>query len=951
MNLNLRTIPTKLRRIALASAAAVALATPAFSQREVQTLNDGWRFLLQPAAPEFLKLDYNDESWEPVRVPHDWAISGPFDPGAHGSTGKLPWKGVGCYRLILEPDGTSEPRAWVLEFDGVMAFPKVYLNGILMGSWDYGYTPFQVDLTHHLKPGEPNVLLVEVDTQPMTSRWYPGAGIYRKVTLVSTPRIHFPTWATFVYQASPDDLKNIQVETRIQNRHNQQQAVVLELEVSDATGKVVASAKESIRLLAGDSSTHVSSIRLKNPVPWDIENPHLYSLKSTLRSKNTLIDSTVTRFGVRTLELTANEGLILNGRRVQLKGVNLHHDLGPIGAAFNRRAAQRQLEIMQSMGVNAIRTSHNPSASEVLELCDEMGLLVFNETFDKWDGTAGRQGDFPSLASLAEKHLEAHMLRDRNHPSLVVWSIGNEINPGPTGVTPANVALVMEIARKYDHTRMIGMGCHIPPLSYGGNFDTLDFSGWNYARRYANFREVYPDKPIMYSESASTVSTRGYYPLPLPVRHTDYLDSLQVSSYDLTAASWSDIPDFEFALMEQDDYVHGEFVWTGIDYIGEPTPYDAEATSSYFGIVDLCGFPKDRYYLYRSHWAPEKLTVHILPHWNWQGMEEQAIPVFVYTNGDEAELFLNGKSLGKRRKGELPDRPENRVGETAITASSHVEHHEPKFVADQRADTSWKAAEKGANQWLQFDFGKPTSLGYVGFEFDCPEKLLHYQILSSTDGQSWTVVGEKPISKIPQWGGNQRYYQDLAFEGRYLKIQFLAIDEEGRTAGIRRAFLYDAPRESDYYDVTYRYRLRWNEVPYEPGELKVVAYKDGTVIGENTMRTAGEPVALRLSADRSDLDRCGNDLAFITVEAYDANGVACPLADNLVQFEIDGPGEIVGVGNGNPMSLEPYVATQRSLFYGKAIVVVRALQEFDQPIVLKATTEGLKLDTVTLSPK
>lgn len=924
-----------------------------YATTHVVTLDDGWKFKHGPVVNEYFDATYDDSDWKDVRVPHDWAISEPFDETVHGSTGKLPWKGIACYRRQIEVSEIDADKRIYLDFDGVMAFPKVYLNGELVGQWDYGYTPFRVDLSGLLKSDVPNELLVEVDTRKLYSRWYPGAGIYRKVQLVTSENAHIAQWGTFVSLKDPQKLDTIRIESTVENYNEKTLPVTLALEVFNSKGERIGKTEYiPLTLKANAKTTSEVDLSIPHPIQWDVDHPYLYTLKSQLMLGDAILDQNETRFGLRTIQFTANDGFFLNGRRVQLKGVNLHHDLGPLGAAFNRRAAQRQLEIMGSMGVNALRTSHNPPAAEVLDLCDEMGILVWDETYDKWYRTAGRDGSEKTLKEHGTQQITANMMRDRNHPSVIVWSIGNEILEGENGITPDNVAMMVGIAKSIDTTRPIGLGCHIPSMSYHKNFDKLDLTGWNYARRYSDFRKVYPNKPIWYSESASTVSTRGYYSFPLPVRHTDYLDSLQVSSYDLTSAPWSDIPDVEFKLMEDDTYVHGEFVWTGFDYIGEPTPYDAQARSSYFGIVDLCGFEKDRYFLYKSHWKQEENMVHILPHWNWPDRVEKNVPVFVYTNGDSAELFLNEKSLGMRHKGIVPDKVPNLAHQAIVQASSTAENSNTDYLIDSDANTVWSTAEADGNQWLILNFKKSTQMGYVGLHFEKQEKHYAYTLLVSEDGELWETLLTKNASNTPRWGGPQRIFHEIKAQGRYLKIQFTEIaanEEAPRFIALRNLAIYSEPRESDYFNVTYNYRLRWNEVAYEPGELKAVAYLHGKVVGEKVIHTAGEPEKIQLTTDRTELNTTGEDLAFITVEAYDTDDVLCPNADSLIHFELKGPGIIAGVGNGNPLSFEPFQADYRTLFNGKALLIVRALKGETGKITITAKAEGLETATIVLN--
>jgi len=534
------------------------------------------------------------------------------------------------------------------------------------------------------------------------------------------------------------------------------------------------------------------------PQIWDVDHPVLYSLKTKVIVDGKVVDSNETPFGFRSFEFTADDGFHLNGRRLQLRGVNLHHDHGPLGAAFNKRSMERKLEILKEMGCNAVRTSHNICAPELIELCDKMGLLVFNEAFDKYDKKADifEATDFYEFG---ERVIKNFVLRDRNNPSVFIWSVGNEMGDiqSNSNFGLQRLAAMVGFVRKYDITRPVTMACDQESNAHWRHFDYYDVHAWNYGQRWKTARKLDPSKSVIISESASTVSTRGFYELPLPEKPTDFTQSNQVSSYDLHAPSWAEVCDDDFMWQENDKYIAGEFVWTGFDYLGEPTPYYS-SRSSYFGIVDLCGIPKDRYYLYQSYWRPEKDLIHILPHWNWPGHEGKKVPVFVYTNGDEAELFLNGKSLGKQSR--------------------------------------------------------------------------------------------KPKSEIS----------------------------------------------------TERYRLMWHDVVYEAGELKVVAYRVGKVIGEKVLRTAGEAYTLKLTPDRSRLKASGEDLSFILVEAYDKNGNLCPLADHMINFELKGPGEIAGVGNGNPQSHEPFVAPYRKLFNGKAMLIVRTITNKPGKITVEASAEGLK---------
>ncbi len=918
--------------------------------RQVVNFNGDWKFA-KGSQSGAERADFDDSSWQAVRLPHDWAISGPFNPSENGYAGKLPWKGEGWYRKTFTLDSAAEGRRVYLDFDGVMAFPKVYVNGRLAGQWDYGYMSFHVDATPYVKFGQSNILAVYVDTRNHGTRWYPGAGIYRKVTMTICNPVHVAHWSTFVTTPRVDDkLATVRVRTTIENHLAATSSSKVVVWLIDPDGKGMAMGDWAGDLRVGEPADLDLSFTIMTPQRWDIDKPRLYAARVTVQAGDKVTDVETVPFGIRTFEFTANDGFHLNGRRVQLYGACLHHDHGPLGAAFFPRAMERQLEIMRDMGVNAVRTSHNPPAPELLDLCDRMGFVVWDEAFDKWDGTADRVRGEPPLQEYGEKQIRNLVMRDRNHPSVVVWSIGNEIGEGGReGVTPERVKFMSDFVRKYDSTRPVGMANHIPAMAERPNFDALDLTGWNYMRRYSIYRQRYPDKPIIYTESASALSTRGFYELPLPSEKTEYSKQLQVNSYDLNAAAWSDIADAEFQLMEKDKFVAGEMVWTGFDYIGEPTPFSQEAKSSYFGIVDLAGIPKDRYYLYRSYWRPDTTTIHILPHWNWPDRVGRNVPVFVYTNGDSAQLFLNGKSLGRRTKGVVPDRPANFAkGKAATVGSEESSKGNLKALAnDGDASTRWCAADGSTGQWWQVDLGQVQPVRYLLLEFEREAKNYGYQVKASTDGSTWQTIASKETSRQPQWGGPTQAFHDVDVQGRYLRIEFTQLQDRA-WAGLKEFGAYPAKTESSYYDVTYKYRLRWNDVVYEPGELKVVAYKGDKSIGEAVMRTAGAPAAIRLTPDRKEFTATGEDLCYVLVEALDDKGTLCPLADNLIRFKVDGPAQIAGVGNGNPMSIEPFQADYRKLFYGKAMLILRTRDGQAGIVRVAATSDSLTSGEITV---
>lgn len=961
--------------VMVAARASIARGADNQEARTAVNFNRNWTFA--KGDPEDAQtVDFDDSAWQSVRLPHDWAIAGPFDPDGNGGTGKLPWQGTGWYRKEFTLDQADAGKRVYFNFDGVMAFPKIYINGQLAGTWDYGYTPFWIDATDHVKFGQRNVIAVSVDTRQHRSRWYPGAGIYRDVTMVLTHQVHMDHWGTFV--TTPfvsEDIANVHVRNTLQNDSAADAVVDVSVTLVDPDGREFDTKTAFLPVPAGAQKDVVISFPVHDPCIWDVTSPQLYRAKTTIELDGAVIDSGTTTFGLRSYEFTPNDGFHLNGRRLQIYGVCLHHDLGPLGSAFNKRAMERELEIMREMGVNAVRTSHNPPARGLVELCDKMGLLVVDEVFDKWDGTADRVNDQPPLEEHGHRHIRALVMRDRNSPSVIMWSIGNEIGndsrnrPG-SGKSPEHVTYLSDFVRDYDPTRPVTLACHTAGTAMSPILDALDVVGYNYGRRYAQFRENYPQTPLYYSESASTVSTRGFYSFPLPTSKTDYdRQSQQVSSYDLTATSWSDIPDVDFHTTLRDDtFLAGEFVWTGFDYLGEPTPVRT-ARSSYFGIVDLSGIPKDRYYLYRSLWRPEETTVHILPHWNWPDRIGQDVPVYVYTNGDSAELFLNGTSLGRRtKKTDVPGNENLAIGKGTQT-SSQQGTNPGELANDGDSDTAWRAQGEG-RQWWQVDLSRAQPIGYCSINFapaqdETPGQRRgrggrfvpapEYVIKTSSDGQTWNdLVVNRPESEPQRRGGGFGGFgrarggssHDFETAARYVRVEF-ASSQEGAN-GIREIALHKKSPDQAYYDVVDLYRLRWNDVTYEPGQLRAVAYKNGRRIGQATVTTAGQPSQIRLTPDRNAIAADGCDLSYILVEMLDAQGHPCPLADDLIRFSVEGPVEIAGVGNGDQNSYEPYQADFRKLFYGKAMLIVRSKEGQPGRANITASSAGIPAAGVTV---
>lgn len=821
------------------------------SVRTRESFNEGWKFIrfdnsFEEATttnrePENLQaLSASDDNWRTLNLPHDWAIEGPFNDTLENNTALLPWKGIGWYRKHFVVRDIDNNKRFYIDFDGAMANAKVWLNGKYVGEWPYGYTSFRLDLTPYILVGKENIIAVRLDTKNWDSRWYPGAGIYRNVWLVKTSQVHVAH--NGIYCTTPELKKEdgvVSIEAEVENHQGETVPVTVKasvyklnermesLDAHVAESEVVSASVEALK-----NHYFRLDITVKNPVIWDINDPQLYRAVLTVQQGTNIDDIYETNFGFRTLNFTARDGFYLNGKKVEIRGVCNHHDLGALGAAFNISAAERQLKILKEMGCNAIRTSHNPPAPELLDLCDRMGFLVEDEAFDAWR-TGKKPRDYNTLFNAwHEEDLRTLVRRDRNHPSVFLWSIGNEV---PDQRTPALSESLRRIVKSEDNTRPVTSGCDNPNSGTNGFQKTLDVFGINYnLRNYEKFFALKDNEnlPIHSSESASTVSSRGEY--FFPVVQGDLNNNLpgkgifQISSYDLAYPGWATTPDQQWEMLDKYPGVFGEFVWTGFDYRGEPTPYSNDITdlkkatdarrkaditrwlekigiqeipsrSSYFGIMDLAGFKKDRFYLYQSRWRADLPMAHILPHWNWPERKGLVTPVHVYTSGDEAELFLNGKSLGKKKKGR------------------------------------------------------------------------------------------------------------------------------------------------------FEYRLKWDDVVYQPGELKVIAYKNGTKWAEDVMRTTGIPSLISMAPDRSVIQPDGTDLVFVTVRIEDKNRLLVPRSNNLVNFSIEGPGKIVAVDNGDAISHDPFHASYRKAFNGLCLVILRAEKGSTGTFTLKAESKGLKSSAVVIS--
>lgn len=647
--------------VALLLAAGVCAAAPAMVKtggaRRIG-FNDGWRFFKGEAAGAE-QPGFQDGQWREIRLPHDWAIEGPFDAKLNPHTGALPISGTGWYRKQFAMAAADRGRYFSIEFDGAMSNARVWLNGKELGGRPYGYIGFAFDLTPHLKfGGEANVLAVRLTPEEHSSRWYPGAGIYRNVWLDITGPLHVARWGTYV--TTPEvsaERASVVVKAEVRNRTNAAAGVTVRTSLVDATGKVAGKSSSAATIPAGGSQSVSSTLAVASPQRWDIEHPYLYTLVTEIVDGNQkVVDRYAETIGIRSIAFDKAKGFQLNGRTVKLQGVCMHSDLGALGAAVNRRATERQLQIMKAAGVNAIRTSHNPPSPELLEYCDRMGLVVMDESFDMWRRHKVENDYAKFFDEWSERDVRDMVHRDRNHPSIIMWSIGNEV---PEQGQAAGAEVAKRLARFFheeDPTRPTTSAFNNADGAIKNKLaDEVDVPGFNYKpMQYAQILKDHPDWIVYGSETASCVSSRGVY--HLPIEKYQKHPSLQLSSYDIIAPPWAYCPDPEFAVQEKIPALLGEFVWTGFDYIGEPTPYFGErgssaadwpARSSYFGMVDLAGFPKDRYYLYQSVWTRTPM-VHVLPHWNWAA--GQTIPVMAYSNADEVELFLNGKSLGRQKR-------------------------------------------------------------------------------------------------------------------------------------------------------------------------------------------------------------------------------------------------------------------------------------------------------------
>ena len=821
-----RTVTLIVSLFVLSTAAAAATASTMVqkSQQRRVSFNEGWRFL-NAAAEGAEKPEFDDSQWREVRLPHDWAIEGPFDPKGNPHTGALPISGTGWYRKSLVLSNDLKGRFITIEFDGAMSNAVVWLNGEELGRRPYGYSSFAFDLTPHLRfDGQTNVLAVRLTPEDRSSRWYPGAGIYRNVWLTITGPVHVAHWGTYVTTTdAANGGASVAVKTEVQNQLSKATGIMLRTSILDETGRLVTKNQTANSVPADGTQAFAATLAVAKPQRWDIDHPYLYTLVSEVVDRGHVVDHYSTSFGIRTIQFDKQKGFLLNGRSLKLHGVCLHHDLGALGAAVSRRATERQLQIMKAAGVNAIRTSHNPPSPELLEYSDRLGLLVMDEAFDMWRIPKVPNGYSKYYDEWSERDVRDMVRRDRNHPSIILWSIGNEIPEQGKADGRQEARRLTGLFHQEDPTRPTTSAFNDRQGAIRNKLaDEVDIPGFNYQpTHYGEIMKDHPNWIIFGSETASCVSSRGTYHLPLEKYQKH--PSLQLSSYDIIAPRWAYCPDVEFTYQDLYQSLLGEFVWTGFDYIGEPTPYfdkgatpaDWPARSSYFGMVDLAGFPKDRYYLYQSVWSTKPM-LHLLPHWNWEGRNGQPIPVMAYSNQDEVELFLNGKSLGRKKR-----------------------------------------------------FSEPVEI---------------------------------PVGP------------NVSADGKFKT----------------------------------KYRLMW-QVPFEPGILKAVAYKDGKQSAVDEVRTAGAPARIKLVPDRTIIQSDGDDLSFITARIEDKDGNLCPTADNLVHFEVAGSGSIAAVDNGNAATVEPFQADHRKAFNGLALLIVRSHAGQPGQIRVIATGENLAQEETSIA--
>ena len=708
---------------------AVTLPLLVNAQRQETLLEKGWKFVNHEVADAW-QTDYNDSNWQTVTVPHDWAIYGPFDGNndrqmvaveqdgekeasrKSGRTGGLPFVGIGWYRHTFDVPAGKQTS---LVFDGAMSEARVYVNGQEAIFWPYGYNSFYCDVTPYIHAdGKNNVVAVRLENRPSSSRWYPGAGLYRNVHVVTTDKIHVPVWGTHITTPYVGrDYASVSLRISLSNTEHQQM-IRLVTDIISPDGKTVAT-KDDTKMALHDIALGQNFI-VDHPQLWSPETPYLYKAHTKIFVDGKQVDEYTTRFGIRNIEYVPEKGFFLNGQLRKFQGVCNHHDLGPLGSAINKAALRRQLTLLKDMGCDAIRTSHNMPAPELVELCDEMGFMMMVEPFDEWDMAKCENGYHRFFNEWAERDMVNMVQHYRNNPSVVMWSIGNEVPNQRDPESYKTLAFLQDICHRLDPTRPVTVGIDQADNSLHNGFAaTIDIPGFNY--RLPFYQEAYdilPQGLVLGSETASTVSSRGVYKFPVELKKGAVYPDMQSSGYDTEACPWSNIPDLDFAMADDNVWEIGQFVWTGFDYLGEPTPYydNWPSHSSYFGIIDLASLPKDRYYLYRSIWNKRESTLHILPHWTWKDRKGQVTPVYVYTSYPEAELFINGKSQGRQHKWSAAEAKAQAaaLGEKAVMHRYRLMWEDVKYEPGEVKVVAYDANGNKAEEKVIRTAGKPHHL-------------------------------------------------------------------------------------------------------------------------------------------------------------------------------------------------------------------------------------------------
>jgi beta-galactosidase len=821
---------------ALATSAAAStpqVAAVRISGERRVNFDANWRFY-KGSADGAEKPGFDDSNWKLLRLPHDWAIEGPFDEKLNPSTGALPISGTGWYRKSFLLPQSAQGRVFTIVFDGAMANSTVWLNGEELGGRPYGYSSFFFNLTPHLHFGpEPNVLAVRLAPEPDSSRWYPGAGIYRNVWLDVTAPVHVAEWGTYVTTPQVSDEKaTVSVKTEVRNQSEQDAKVEVRQTILDPSGRPVSKQSAGTLAVSVDATRTIPvSLTVANPQRWDMDHPYLYTLVTEIADGQGVVDKYSTTFGIRTIAFDRDKGFLLNGKPRKLHGVCLHHDLGALGAAVNRRATERQLQIMKVAGVNAIRTSHNPPSPELLELADRMGMVVMDEAFDMWHIAKVPNGYSKYFDEWSERDLRDMARRDRNHPSIILWSIGNEIpeQKSPDGWKEAK--RLTDFFHEEDPTRPTTSAMNDWADAIRNHFaDNVDIKGFNYSpMHYEQIMHDHPEWVVYGSETESCVSSRGVYHLPIVAYEKP--PSHQVSSYDTVAPFWAYCPDVEFTYQDKLPNVFGEFVWTGFDYIGEPTPYwsgngddtkgDWPARSSYFGFVDLAGFPKDNYYLYQSEWTTKPM-VHILPHWNWEGHEGQNIPVMAYSNAEEVELFLNGKSLGRKKR--FSDLWEMPVGKKVSDTGEFTSKYRLIWQVPYQPGTLKAIAYSGGKQVAQQEM--PTASAPARIKLLADRNVIH----AGGDDLSYITV------RLEDKDGNLCPLAD--------NLIHFAVSGAGEIAGVDNGNAATTePFQADHRRAFSGMALLILRSHSEQGKIHVVATGDGLAQAQIDIQTKSEMAA------------------------------------------------------------------------------------------------------------